>query len=88
MQRMSSGKKVVLCGMLSVASLQAAAVFYAIIRLGLEGTTGLVAAAPLALLTFLVGLGLEVVGVLYLVVPSTGDASPESAAPNDSGSEK
>ena len=86
---MSSSKKAVLCGMLSVATLQGSAVLYTTVRLMLEGTAGLVAAAPLALMTFLIGLGLEVVGVLYLVVPGAGDAPAADPGPHhDSGSDR
>ena len=86
---MSNSKKVALCGMLSIASLQGSAVLYALLRFALEGTPGLIAAAPLAMLTFLVGLGLEVVGVLYLVVPGGESPTPDPATlHNDSGSER
>ena len=79
MQKMSSEKKSAVCCLLTVVALQVSAVLYALVRIQLEGLRGFNASAPQALLVFLFGIGLEVVGVLYIVVLSIQAEGPKLA---------
>ena len=89
MRRLPVGKKAVICGVLAAATLQGAALLNAAVQMALGGTDGLVAAAPLALLTFLFGVVVEVFGVLYVVTPGSAEgASLEGRADDDVSSER
>lgn len=75
---MPSDKKSAVCCLLAVMSLQGSTIVYVLVRIQLEGLRGFNASAPQALLVFLVGVGLEVIGGLYVVIPSVQADGPKS----------
>ena len=88
MQRLPVGKKAVICGVLAAATLQGAALLNAAVQLTLGGSDGLVAAAPLALLTFLFGVVVEVFGVLYVVTPGGAEGAALEGHADDGSSDR
>ena len=74
---LTSGKKFALVGMLSLSALQLMGIMNVVSQLVVLGTDSFVSHAPMVLLSIMLGIVLEVCGVLYILVPSAPVSTEE-----------
>lgn len=70
LRSLTIGKKYIVCVMVCISGLQLFGVASIVVRLLLFGGNSLLVAAPLILLSIMLGVVIEVFGVLYIVTPS------------------
>ena len=83
---MPSDKKTAVCCLLAVLTLQCPSIMcaFTLVQLGRYRLNA--ESVPLALLAFLAGIGLEAIGLLYILVPSREMECPGSVEDDNAGS--